>query len=264
MRPPRRPDRFEPFMTRPMNVSLHARRGARFPLLRATRVAVLSVLVAAGAAHAAVLTPEQTTDLYLGTFVNGDVAKAAQFNDAMRTRFDGKDALDVAAVSKLGESMHERLVTGLLARMPPKSRSALRGPVSASITSYQQGLARSECKATGSTQKPNEYVEGQSIATVDFSCRVVDVEPGVNALKEKLGNPRLKTNKALAAFITAYFTGIAKVYDDAPMSRTVTGQLDLYGTNETGWLTGSPGDVLSPLVDALLDPISKSGGEADQ
>jgi hypothetical protein len=251
-------------MTRPMNVSPHARRGARFPWFRATRAAALSVLVAAGTAHAAVLTPEQTTDLYLGAFVNGDVAKAVQFNDAMRTRFDGKDALDVAAVSKLGDTMRERLVTDLLSSMPPKSRAALRGPIGAAITSYQQGLARSECKATGSTQKPNEYVEDQSIATVDFSCRVVDIEPGVKALKEKLGNPRLKTNKALTAFITAYFSGIAKVYDDAPMGRTVTGQLDLYGKDERGWITGSPGDVLSPLVDALLDPISTPDGEAGQ
>lgn len=262
MMPPRRPDRFDTVMTRPMNVSLHARRGARFPLFRTARAVVLSALVAAGSAHAAVLTPEQTTDLYLGAFVNGDVAKAAQFNDAMRTRFEGKDALDVAAVSKLGDTMHERLVSGLLSRMPPKSRAALRGPVSASITSYQQVLARSECKATGSTQKPNEYVAGESIATVDFSCRVVDVEPGVKALKEKLGNPRLKTDKARTAFLAAFLSGVAKVYDEAPMGRAVTGQLDLYGTNEKGWLTGSPGDVLSPLVDALLGPISASDDEA--
>lgn len=264
MRPSRQPDRFDPLMTRPMNVSLHARSGARFPWLRATRAAMLTAFMAAGAAHAAVLTPEQTTDLYLGAFVNGDVAKAVQFNDAARTRFDGKDALDVAALSKLGDETHERLVTGLLSRMPPKSRDALRGPIGAAITSYQQGLARSECKATRSTQKPNEYVEDQSIATVDFSCRVVDIEPGVKALKEKLGNPRLKTNKALTAFITAYFSGIAKVYDEAPMGRTVTGQIDLYGKDERGWLTGSPGDVLPPLVDALLGPISTPDGQASQ
>lgn len=262
MRPPRQPDRFDTDMTGPMNVTLHARRGARFPLFQAARAAVLSALVVAGAAHAAVLTPEQTTDLYLDTFVNGDVAKAVQFNDAMRTRFKGKDALDVAAIPKLGDTMRDNMIAALLSKMPARSRAALRAPVSASITSYQHVLARSECKATGSTQKPNEYVEGESIATVDFSCRVVDVGPGVKALKEKLGNPRLKTDKARTAFLAEFFSGMAHVYDEAPMGHTVTGQVDLYGTNEKGWLTGSPGDVLSPLVDALLDPIGSAGGEA--
>ncbi len=49
-------------MTRPRDVSLHARRGARCPLFRATRAAVLSALAVAGAAHAAVLTPEEKFD----------------------------------------------------------------------------------------------------------------------------------------------------------------------------------------------------------
>ncbi|MBN3836157.1 hypothetical protein [Burkholderia sp. Ac-20344] len=240
---------------------LAARTRARRPLVCALTACALSLGIPP-AAQAAVLTPEQTTDLYLGAFINGDASKAVQFNDATRTRFEGKDALDVAAIPKLADTLRDNIVAAFMAKVPAKVRATVRGPVTAAVASYQHALARSECKATGSTRKPNESVEGESIATVEFACRVADVEPGMKALREKLGNPRLKNDNARAAFLVAFFNGTVPVFDNAPTSRTMTGRIDLYGTDDKGWITGSPGGVLPPVVNALLGQIRDADGEA--
>ncbi|MPV67919.1 hypothetical protein GD429_19210 [Burkholderia sp. BE17] len=234
-----------------MNISRSARAGARIPFARA---AVLSLLVAAGAVHAAPLTPERTVDLYIGAFVNGDASKAREFNDAVRPSYDGKDALNVGVLSTLGESMRKDMADGMLAPMPPKVSAALRPSVESMAAAYQRALNRSECKATGSSRQPNSAIEGQTVATVEFACRVPDAGPGGKALQAKLGNGRLKNDAARIAAFKAIFSGMAQVLDAAPVTRPVAGKIDLYSL-DGGWATGSPQDVLSPVLDALSDSM---------
>jgi len=52
----------------------------------------------------------------------------------------------------------------------------------------------------------------------------------------------------------AIFSGMAQVLDAAPVTRPVTGKIDLYSL-DGGWATGSPRDVLSPVLDALFDSV---------
>ncbi|MBN3784811.1 hypothetical protein G3O06_46005 [Burkholderia sp. Ac-20345] len=199
---------------------------------RSARAVVLPLLVAAGAAHAAPLTPEQTVDLYIGALVNGDVSKAREFNDAVRASYSGKDALDVDVLSTMGESMRKDMAEGMLAPMPPKASAALRPKVESMAAAYQRAVNRSECKATGSSQRPN------------------------SALEAKLGpNRRLKNDAARVATFKAVFSGIAQVLDDAPVTRPVTGKIDVYSLEAGGWTTGSPQDVLTPVLDTLSDSM---------
>lgn len=116
---------------------------------RSARAVVMPLLVVAGAAHAAPITPEQTVDLYIGAFVNGDVSKAREFNDAVRTSYGGKDALNVDVLSKMGDSMRKDMADGMLEPMPPKVSAALRPSVEGAVAAYLRALNRSECKATG-------------------------------------------------------------------------------------------------------------------
>ncbi|NIF45342.1 hypothetical protein F3J14_31720 [Burkholderia sp. Tr-862] len=221
---------------------------------RSMRIAALPLLIAAGAAHAAPLTAEQTVDLYIGAFVNGDVSKARAFNDAVRPSYDGKDALDVGVLSTLGESMSKDMADGMLAPMPPKMSAALRPSVESMAAAYQRALNRSACKATGSSQRPNSSIEGHTIATVEFACRVADPGPGGKALQAKLGNGRLNNDAARIAAFKAIFSGMAQVLDEAPVTHAVTGKIDLYSL-DGGWATGSPQDVLTPVLDALSDAM---------
>ncbi|MCA8062541.1 hypothetical protein [Burkholderia sp. AU38729] len=226
----------------PMNIS------------RSARAVVLPLLVAAGAAHAAPLTPEQTVGLYIGAFVNGDVSKAREFNDAVRASYGGKDALNVDVLSKMGDSMRKEMAEDLLVPMPAKASAALRPSVESMAAAYQRAINRSECKATGSSQRPNSAIEGKTIATVEFACRVPDVGPGAKALEAKLGNGRLKNDAARIVAFNAIFSGMAKVLDAAPVTYPVTGKIDIYSLGG-GWTTGSPQDVLTPVLDALSEAM---------
>ncbi|NIE58980.1 MULTISPECIES: hypothetical protein [unclassified Burkholderia] len=223
---------------------------------RSARAVVLPLLVAAGAAHAAPLTPEQTVDLYIGAFVNGDVSKAREFNDAVRASYSGKDALNLDVLSKMGQSMRQDMADGMLEPMPPKVSAALRPSVEGAVAAYLRALNRSECKATGSSQRPNSAVEGKTIATVEFGCRVPDARPGGEALAEKLGDGRrLKNDAARILAFQKIYSGMAQVLDAAPVAYPVTGKIDLYSLDRGGWTTGRPQDVLTPVLDALSEAM---------
>ncbi|WP_241294003.1 hypothetical protein [Burkholderia stabilis] len=242
-----------------MSISRSTRAGARIPFVRA---ALLPLLIATSVAQAAPLTPEQTVDLYIGAFVNGDVSKARAFNDAVRPGYDGKDALDVDVLSSLGESMRKEMAEGLLAPMPPKVSAALRPSAESMAAAYQRALQRSACKTTGASQRPNSAIEGQTVATVEFACRVPDAGPGAKALQVKLGNGRLKNDAARIAAFKAIFSGMAQVLDAAPVTHPVTGKIDVYSL-DGGWTTGSPQDVLTPVLDALSYAMP-SGSPSDK
>ncbi|CAB3761330.1 hypothetical protein GQ57_13590 [Burkholderia sp. MSh2] len=230
---------------------------------RSARAAVLSLLAAAGVAHAAPLTPEQTVDLYIGAFVNGDMSKARAFNDAVRASYGGKDALDVDVLSKLGESLRKNLASGVLASMPPKVGAALRPSAETMAAAYQRAINRSACEATGASQRPNPAVAGATVATVEFACRVANAGPGGKALEARLGpDRRLKNDAARIAAFKAVLTGLAQVLDDAPVTLPVTGKIDVYSL-DGGWTTGSPEDVLMPVIDALRDSMP-DGAPADR
>jgi CO/xanthine dehydrogenase Mo-binding subunit len=67
-----------------------------------------------------------------------------------------------------------------------------------------------------------EYQSLETIATVEFACRVPDAGPGGKALEAKLGpNRRLKNEAARIAAFKTVFSGIAQVLDDAPVTRPV-------------------------------------------
>lgn len=238
-----------------------ARTRACRPLVCALTACALSLGIPP-AAQAAMLTPEQTTDLYLGAFVNGDASKAEQFNDATRTHFDGEGVLDVAAVAKLADKVSGTIVASILNKVPATVRTTVNGPVTAAIGSFQHALARSECKATGSTRKPNESVKGESIATVEFACRVAEVEPGLRALRETVDEPRSEDDNARAAYLAVFLNGVVPVFDHAPTSRPITGRIDLHGTDDKGWIADSPAQVLRPVVNALMSQMRDANGDA--
>lgn len=240
-----------------------ARARARHPLVCTLTLCALSFGIPP-TAQAAVLTPEQTTDLYLGAFVNGDVSKADLFNEATRTHFDGKGVLDVAAVAKFADKVSEVIVASILNKVPATVRATVSEPATAAIESFQHALARSECKATGSTRKPNESVEGESIATVEFACRVVEAEPGLRALQEKIEEPRSEDDNARAAYLATFLKGLVPVFDHAPTSRPMTGRIDLHGADGKGWIADSPAQVLRPVVNALMSQMREANGDAGE
>ena len=164
------------------------------------------------------LTPEQTVDLYIGAFVNGDVSKAREFNDAVRASYGSKDALNVDVLSKMGDSMRKDMADGMLEPMPPKVSAALRPSVEGpSLRICVRSIARS---ARQPGRRSNRTRLARARRSRRSSLRAASRMQGpAEALAEKLGDGRrLKNDAARIVAFQKIFSGMAKVLDAAPVT----------------------------------------------
>ncbi|KAF1034940.1 hypothetical protein BLA6993_05916 [Burkholderia lata] len=225
---------------------------ARRPLVHALAACALSLGIPL-AAHAASLTPEQTVDVYLGAIVNNDAAKVEQFNAAVRATAEPKDAENMVLPANMYGEMREQMLGQMLASMPDSGRKALAPSLDSMLVAYTGALQRSQCKATGVKRAPRAGGKGQELATVDFECKVADVTPpGDEAMK---AGKDAKTDQQRFAAAKTMFTGVARAFNDAPVSRRITGQVEMVGSDSKGWTTDSPESLLKPVVDALFGPV---------
>ncbi|WP_157776358.1 hypothetical protein [Burkholderia stabilis] len=238
-----------------------ARARARRPLAHALAACALSLGIPL-AAHAASLTPEQTVDVYLGAIVNNDAAKVEQFNATVRATADPKDAENMLLPANMYGEMREQMLGQMLAVMSESGREALAPSLDAMVTAYVGALQRAQCKATGAKRTPSEGGKGQELATVSFECKVPDVTPpGDEAMKMRAD---AKTDKQRFAAAKTMLAGVARAFNDAPVSRRVTAQVEMVGSDSKGWTTDSPESLLKPVVDALSGPVVAAVAAARQ
>lgn len=181
-------------------------------------------------------TPEQSLDLYARVLIEDDAAAARTLNDALRSAPDSEDALTLApgAVAKaLAEPW-----------MALQASIGVTPDAAAAEEMFAKVLKASACRATGSTIEDNEYVNGQKIATVDFSCKVVDLD-SVRPLF--IASISSDDPAARRRFIDAYTQALK-----SGARRTVKGSHKMYSSAEQAyWFTGSFDMLISPVLDAL-------------
>ena len=64
-----------------------------------------------------------------------------------------------------------------------------------------------------------------------------------------------KTDPQRFAAAKTIYTGLARAFNDAPVSRRIKGQVEMVGSDSKGWTTDSPESLLKPVVDALSGPV---------
>lgn len=178
------------------------------------------------------LTPEQTFDLYAQALLEDDASAARKLNDALKPAFDGADALTPTP----------RLFATLLAK-PLQQELAKHGDAQSEIAlvdMYSASLKGTQCRARHSEVQPDEYLEGQRIAKVDFTCQLTDLS-SVRPLFE--AGLRENTSTNLKKFIDAYGAALS---DGA--RREVSGSITLRTANSKGYWH-------SVDFDGLLDPV---------
>ncbi|MCA8353901.1 hypothetical protein [Burkholderia cepacia] len=225
---------------------------ARRPLVHALAACALSLGIPL-AAQAAPLTPEQTVDIYLGAIVNNDAAKVEQFNDSVRASADPKDARNMLLPADMYGDMREQMLGQVMAMLSESGREALAPSLDSMVVAYTGALRRSQCNATGVKRTPGAGGNGQDRVTVSFECKVADVTPpGDEAMKARAS---AKTDPQRFAAAKTIYTGLARAFNDAPVSRRITGQVEMVGSDSKGWTTDSPESLLKPVVDALSGPV---------
>ncbi|MGS0895201.1 hypothetical protein ACVBGC_22120 [Burkholderia stagnalis] len=238
-----------------------ARTRARRPLVHALAACALSICLPLGA-QAASLTPEQTVDVYLGAIVNNDAAKVKQFNAAVRATADPKDAENMLLPANMYGEMREQMLGQMLAPMSESAREALAPSLDAMLTAYVGAMQRSQCKATGAKRAPRAGGKGLERATVSFECKVPDVTPPGDEATKMHADAENDEQRLAAA--KTMFTGIARAFNDAPLSRRVAAQVEMVGSDRKGWTTDSPESLLKPVVDALFGPVVAAVAAAQQ
>jgi hypothetical protein len=225
------------------------------PLSRSTALLALFLAqfcVPAFAAPKGGAQPEQIVELYLAAFVNADVEKAAQLNDILRPAFSGQDALDISAIKNMSDEVADRITTSSLQKFPENKRAAMKEPFTRMNKAVLAAVNRSQCKATSTAMRKNEYVADRRIATVSFECKIADTASGFAALTKPA-----KGSQPTPALVDA----ITKVFNDAPLTRRMTGKMDLYEDKSGGksslWVTGSPGEAYGEVLGEVAGEIGE-------
>ncbi|AYQ37273.1 hypothetical protein BLA9940_05114 [Burkholderia aenigmatica] len=229
-----------------------ARARARRPLVHALAACALSLGIPL-VAQAASLTPEQTLDIYLGAIVNNDAAKVEQFNATVRASADPKEAENMLLPADMYGEMREQMLGQVMSAMSDDGREALAPSLDSMLVAYTGALRRSQCKATGAKRTPRAGGKGQELATVSFECKVPDVTPPSDAVMT--AGKDAKTDQQRFAAARTAFIGVARAFNDARVSRRITGQVEMVGSDRKGWTTDSPESLLKPVVDALSGPV---------
>jgi|GEM_PF-152868 len=188
------------------------------------------------ATAATALTPEQTLDLYARVLIEDDAAAARTLNDTMRSAHDGKDAV-TPTPGALAKALAEPWMA-LQARVGGTPDAA------ATEALYAKVLKASTCRATGSSIEDNEYVDDQKIATVDFTCKVVDLASVRPLFTDSMTSedPASRTR-----FIEAYTQALK-----SGTQRTVKGSQKLYsGAEQAYWFSGSFDELVTPVLESI-------------
>ncbi|RWJ04842.1 MAG: hypothetical protein EOR25_29725 [Mesorhizobium sp.] len=231
-------------------------------LLRAgITLAALSGLVCAGTTTFAAdrtLTPEQTANLYLRTFINGDFASAIELDHLLSPEFPVGNMVDLNAfVSIIDASM--AWVTS-----PPDQRRTLTEALAEFRSVLIGSVQRSQCSATNSKVVPNAKVKGHFIATVSYECLVPDIS-GASAEAGDWTNMRadLKAGKLTAG---VYHT-ISQAFRTAPLTCRISGSMNLYASpdKKLWWTSDTPKDTWALILEAmLLKPMQSKPCKTDR
>ncbi len=204
------------------------------PLRTLLASALLCAPVFATAAPA--LTPEQSLDLYARVLIEDDAAAARTLNDALRSAHNGEDAI-TPTPGALAKALAEPWMA-LQASVGAKADAAATEALYASV------LKASKCRATGSSVEDNEYVDGQKIATVEFSCQVANLDSVRPLFTASMQNPEPANS---TRFIDAYTQALK-----SGTQRTVTGSQKLYsGAEQAYWFSGSFDELVTPVLEAV-------------
>ncbi|HDS1037210.1 TPA: hypothetical protein QDZ42_000192 [Stenotrophomonas maltophilia] len=204
------------------------------PLRTLLASALLCAPVFASAAPA--LTPEQTLDLYARVLVEDDAAAARTLNDSMRAAHNGEDVL-TPTPGGLAKALAEPWMA---------LQASIGGKADAAQTEalYAKVLKASKCRATGSSIENNEYLDDQKVATVEFTCQVVDLESVRPLFTASMAEDDAQ---ARPRFVEAYTQALK-----SGATRPVKGTQTLYSdANQTYWSSGSFDNLITPVLEAI-------------
>ncbi|MDR3351961.1 MAG: hypothetical protein LBO00_02920 [Zoogloeaceae bacterium] len=213
---------------------------------------VLGGLFSPALAQDAALLPEEVANLYLRSFVNVDVESARKLNDYLRGQYPGRDVLNVAQLTGIGDQIIIRSMTAF-AQEPPVEpyTQELQTAFMIYLRAQMDALQRSDCRArAGTGPRAHAEIPEALAATVPFTCKIPNVTvrpPDMTAATTPEARSRLLA-RALREF--------AEAMRNAPVERELSGEIDLTARDKTRpyWENHAPGALLERILSILHPP----------
>jgi len=192
--------------------------------------------------------PKEAFELFFGTFVNNDEASLNKLNDYLKPTVEGQNAYQVD-FKETSKEMMSGSVENFLSAFPKATAAACKKEAEEYFTAMFGNFKTGKLTVKNVKVVPNEYVEGQKIAEIDYSVSFL--------VPSKLtSGPKGDLNKIKAEDLKKYLIQAVQDFKNADKTVTTDQNFRLYELKEGDkiyYWNGSPDEIVTNLTDFYFE-----------
>lgn len=192
--------------------------------------------------------PKEAFELFFGTFVNNDEASLNKLNDYLKPTVEGQNAYQVD-FKETSKEMMNGSVENFLSAFPKATAAACKKEAEEYFTAMFGNFKTGKLTVKNVKVVPNEYVEGQKIAEINYSVSFL--------VPSKLtSGPKGDLNKIKAEDLKKYLIQAVQDFKNADKTVTTDQNFTLYELKEGNkiyYWNGSPDEIVTNLTDFYFE-----------
>jgi hypothetical protein len=192
--------------------------------------------------------PKEAFELFFGTFVNNDEASLNKLNDYLKPTVEGQNAYQVD-FKETSKEMMNGSVENFLSAFPKATAAACKKEAEEYFTAMFGNFKTGKLTVKNVKVVPNEYVEGQKIAEINYSVSFL--------VPSKLtSGPKGDLNKIKAEDLKKYLIQAVQDFKNADKTVTTDQNFTLYELKEGEkiyYWNGSPDEIVTNLTDFYFE-----------
>lgn len=192
--------------------------------------------------------PKEAFELFFGTFVNNDEASLNKLNDYLKPTVEGQNAYQVD-FKETSKEMMDGSVENFLSAFPKATAAACKKEAEEYFTAMFGNFKTGKLTVKNVKVVPNEYVEGQKIAEINYSVSFL--------VPSKLtSGPKGDLNKIKAEDLKKYLIQAVQDFKNADKTVTTDQNFNLYELKEGDkiyYWNGSPDEIVTNLTDFYFE-----------
>ncbi|RXM38657.1 hypothetical protein BOQ62_15615 [Chryseobacterium sp. CH21] len=197
--------------------------------------------------------PKETFELFFGTFVNNDEVALGKLNDYLKPTVDGQVAYQVN-FKETSQEMINGSVENFLSAFPKATAAACKKEAEDYFRAMFGNFKAGKLTVKDVKVVPNEYVEGQKIAEVNYSVNFL--------VPSKLtSGPKGDLSKIKPEDLKKYLIQAVQDFKNADKTVTTDQNFSLYELKEGDkiyYWNGSPDEIVSNLTDFYFESFGAS------
>lgn len=192
--------------------------------------------------------PKEAFELFFGTFVNNDEASLNKLNDYLKPTVEGQNAYQVD-FKETSKEMMNGSVENFLSAFPKATADACKKEAEEYFTAMFGNFKTGKLTVKNVKVVPNEYVEGQKVAEINYSVSFL--------VPSKLtSGPKGDLNKIKAEDLKKYLIQAVQDFKNADKTVTTDQNFRLYELKEGDkiyYWNGSPDEIVTNLTDFYFE-----------